>query len=170
MSDKSLYERLGGYDVVVVAVDEILPRLMKDSQLERFWQNRGADGVARERQLLIDYLSSASGGPMYYTGRNMKLSHEGMGISESDWSIFISHVADALDHLSVSDPERGDVLGFIESLKGNIVEVPERKPLQSAKRALFVMMSAYRGQSGSQSRGVTSSDSDPCCVKTQSMI
>jgi len=24
MSDKSLYERLGGYDVVVVAVDEIL--------------------------------------------------------------------------------------------------------------------------------------------------
>ena len=36
MSDKSLYERLGGYDVVVVAVDEILPRLMKDSQLERF--------------------------------------------------------------------------------------------------------------------------------------
>ena len=49
MSDKSLYERLGGYDVVVVAVDEILPRLMKDSQLERFWQNRGADRVARER-------------------------------------------------------------------------------------------------------------------------
>jgi hemoglobin len=131
MSDKSLYERLGGYDVVVVAVDEILPRLMKDSQLERFWQNRGADGVARERQLLIDYLSDASGGPMYYTGRDMKLTHEGMGVSESDWSIFISHVADALDHLSVADPERGDVLGFIESLKGDIVEVSGRKPLQS---------------------------------------
>jgi hemoglobin len=131
MSDKSLYERLGGYDVVVVAVDEILPRLMKDSQLERFWQNRGADGIARERQLLIDYLSNASGGPMYYTGRDMKLTHEGMGVSESDWSIFTSHVADALDHLSVADPERGDVLGFIESLKGDIVEVPGRKPLQS---------------------------------------
>ena len=31
MSDKSLYERLVGYIVVVVAVDEILPRLMNDS-------------------------------------------------------------------------------------------------------------------------------------------
>ncbi len=59
---------------------------------------------------------------MYYTGRDMKLSHEGMGISESDWSLFTNHVTAALDHLSVSDPERGDVLGFIESLKGDIVE------------------------------------------------
>ena len=122
MSDKSLYERLGGYDVIVVAVDEILPRLMNDSQLGRFWQNRGSDGLARERQLLIDYLCNAAGGPMYYTGRDMKLSHVGMGISESDWSLFTGHVAAALDHLSVGDPERGDVLGFVESLKGDIVE------------------------------------------------
>ena len=122
MGDKSLYERLGGYDVIVVAVDEILPRLMNDSQLGRFWQNRGNDGLARERQLLIDYLCDAAGGSMYYTGRDMKLSHVGMGISESDWSLFTGHVAAALDHLSVGDPERGDVLGFIESLKGDIVE------------------------------------------------
>lgn len=122
MSDKSLYERLGGYDVVVVAVDEILPRLMNDTQLGRFWQNRGRDGIARERQLLIDYLCNAAGGPMYYTGRDMKLSHVGMAISDSDWSLFTSHVAAALDHLSVGEPERGDVLGFIESLKGDIVE------------------------------------------------
>ena len=113
MSDKSLYERLGGYDVIVVAVDEILPRLMNDSQLGRFWQNRGQDGIARERQLLIDYLSSVAGGPMYYRGRDMKLAHEGMEISESDWSLFTGHVAAALDHLSVGDPEQGDVLGFI---------------------------------------------------------
>ncbi len=122
MSDKSLYERLGGYDVIVVAVDEILPRLVKDGQLGRFWQNRGRDGIARERQLLIDYLCNAAGGPMYYTGRDMKLLHEGMEISESDWSLFTGHIAASLDHLSVGEPERGELLGFIESLKGNIVE------------------------------------------------
>lgn len=122
MSDKSLYERLGGYDGVVTAVDEILPRLANDRQLGRFWQNRGADGIARERQLLIDYLCNAAGGPLYYTGRDMNLSHEGMGISESDWSAFTGHIAASLDHLSVGEPERGDVLGFMESLKGDIVE------------------------------------------------
>ena len=59
---------------------------------------------------------------MYYTGRDMKLSHVGMGISASDWSIFTSHVAATLDNLSVGEPARGDVLGFMESLKGNIVD------------------------------------------------
>ena len=91
---------------------------MSDDQLGRFWQN----SVARERHLLIDYLSSETGGPKPYRGRDMRPTHAGMGISESDWSLFTGHVAAALDHLSVSDPERGDVLGFIESLKGDIVE------------------------------------------------
>ena len=122
MSEKSLYERLGGYDGIIVAVDEILPRLAQDSQLGRFWRNRGEDGIARERQLLIDYISNAAGGPMYYTGRDMKLSHAGMAIGEDDWTRFIGHVGAALDHLSVGDPERADVLGFMESLKGDIVE------------------------------------------------
>ena len=122
MSDKSLYERLGGYDGIVGAVDDILPRLANDGQLGRFWQNRGQDGVARERQFLIDYLSNATGGPMYYTGRDMKLSHEGMEIGESDWSLFTGHMAASLDTLSVGEPERGEVLGFMESLKGDIVE------------------------------------------------
>ena len=49
MSEKSLYERLGGYDVIVVAVVEILPRLMSGAQLGRFWQNRGRDGVLRHQ-------------------------------------------------------------------------------------------------------------------------
>ena len=122
MSDKSLYERLGGFDGIVGAVDDLLPRLVNDGQLGRFWQNRGQDGIARERQLLIDFLSNASGGPMYYTGRDMKLTHEGMGISGSDWSILRGRIADALDNISVGKPERSDVLGFIESLKSEIVE------------------------------------------------
>ncbi len=122
MGEKSLYERLGGYDGIAGVVDDILPRLANDGQLGRFWQHRGNDGIARERQLLIDFLSNASGGPMYYTGRDMKLLHEGMKISESDWSLFTGHIGAALDNLSVGEPERGDVLGFIESLKGDIVE------------------------------------------------
>jgi len=123
MSEKTLYERLGGYDGIVGAVDEILPRLAGDAQLGRFWQNRGSDGIARERQLLIDFLANASGGPMYYTGRDMKVSHVGMGISESDWGLFTGHIAAALEHLGAGDGERSDVLGFIESLKAEIVEV-----------------------------------------------
>jgi hemoglobin len=38
--------------------------------------------------LLIDFLCASAGGPLYYTGRDMKTSHKGMKISEGDWSAF----------------------------------------------------------------------------------
>ena len=50
---KSLYQRLGGYDAIAAVADDLLPRLMNDQLLGRFWQNRAADSIAREKQLLI---------------------------------------------------------------------------------------------------------------------
>ncbi|MCW9054094.1 MAG: group 1 truncated hemoglobin [Motiliproteus sp.] len=123
MSEQSLYQRLGGYDAIAAVCNDLLPRLENDSQLGRFWQHRGIDGINREKQLLIDYLCYSAGGPMVYTGREMKQSHEGMGISESDWQIFLGHLNDTLDKFSLPDQERSDVLGFIDSTKANIVGV-----------------------------------------------
>ena len=37
----SLYERLGGYDAVSAVASNLLPRLMSDKQLGRFWSQRG---------------------------------------------------------------------------------------------------------------------------------
>jgi len=123
MSDKTLYERLGGYDAISAVANNLLPRLQGDSRLRRFWDHRGADGLAREKQLLVDFLCSSAGGPMYYTGRDMKTSHQGMQIDESDWSAFIEHVGATLDAFEVPGPERDDVVAFIQSTKPDIVEV-----------------------------------------------
>lgn len=123
MNQKSLYERLGGYDGITAFVNNLLPRLQADTQLGRFWKNRGDDGVEREKQLLIDYLCSSAGGPMYYTGRDMKISHKGMRISETDWSIFFEHAGAAMQALNVPQQERDEVVAFVSSLKGDIVEV-----------------------------------------------
>jgi hemoglobin len=120
---KSLYTRLGGYDAVNAVVEDLLPRLVNDSQLGRFWQNRGTDGMHREKQLLIDFLCASAGGPLYYTGRDMALSHKGMKISGSDWAAFIRHVNATLDAFQVPQQERGEVVAFIESTKPDIVEV-----------------------------------------------
>ena len=122
MTEKTLYERLGGYDAISAVVNDLLPRLMSDSQLGRFWQNRGEDGIKREEQLLIDFLCSSAGGPLLYTGRDNKTSHKGMGISESDWEIFIGHINATLDNFQLPQQERNDVIEFIESTKTDIVE------------------------------------------------
>lgn len=118
----SLYKRLGGYDAIAAVADDLVGRLMADDRLGRFWKNRGLDGVRREKQLLIDYLCGCAGGPLYYTGRDMKTSHKGMGIDEGDWQAFIGHVEATLATFEVPAAERGEVLAFVGSLKGDIVE------------------------------------------------
>jgi hemoglobin len=118
----TLYARLGGYDAVAAVADDLLSRLTGDAQLARFWQNRGEDGVRREKQLLIDFLCSSAGGPLLYVGRDMKSSHRGMGIDESDWRIFRGHLEATLDHFAVPPAERADVLAFIDSTKDDIVD------------------------------------------------
>ena len=98
MSDatKTLYERLGGYDAIAAVANDLLPRLRSDPQLGRFWAHRGEDGIMREKQLLIDFLCTSAGGPMYYRGRDMTLVHKGMRISEGDWKMFLGHAAATL--------------------------------------------------------------------------
>jgi hemoglobin len=122
MSEKSLYERLGGYDAIFAVTNDLLDRMEKDPQLGRFWQHRSEDGVKRERQLIVDFLCASSGGPLYYKGRDMKLSHKGMRISESDWTIFLNHADATLKAFNVPQAEYEEVVAFVQSTKADIVE------------------------------------------------
>jgi hemoglobin len=123
MSDKkTLYERLGGYDAVTAVANDLLPRLRADPQLGRFWAHRGEDGVNSEKQLLIDFLCTSAGGPMYYRGRDMALCHRGMRISESDWSVFLGHAVATLATFQVPEAEQREVVAFVQGLKKDIVE------------------------------------------------
>jgi hemoglobin len=119
---RSLYHRLGGYDAIAEMADDLLPRLMNDARLARFWANRGADGLRREKQLLVNFLCASAGGPMYYTGRDMKTAHQGMGIGPLDWDSFVDHLVVTLEHCDVGPRERDEVLSFIDSTRDEIVE------------------------------------------------
>jgi hemoglobin len=122
MSEATLYQRLGGYDAIAAVCADLLPRLQADSQLGRFWQHRGEDGIKREYQLLVDFICNAAGGPMYYTGRDMVLTHKGMRISSSDWDIFMRNLGLTLDKFALPAAERTDVVAFIESTRADMVE------------------------------------------------
>ncbi len=117
----SLYTRLGGYDAIVMFATKLIDQAQQDDILGRFWENRGADRNARDLQMLIDYLVNQTGGQMYYTGRDMALAHQGMGINETDWVRFIEIVISVAGALGVGETEGGEVMAFLDSLKADIV-------------------------------------------------
>ena len=123
-TEKSLYARLGGYDAIAAATDDLLGRLTSDPQIGVYWKGHSKDSMKRDRQLVVDFLCAALGGPVIYRGRDMKTSHEGLGISESDWQVFVQHTVATLDKFGVQGKEREEFLAAAASLKGEIVERP----------------------------------------------
>ena len=118
---KSLYQRLGGYDALAAVTDDFIGRLATDPLEKRFFVGHNKEGLTRIRQHVIDFLCVATGGPCAYTGQDMKTAHTGLGITEDDWNAAVKDLVATLDKFHVPDQEKKEVLGAISGLKGDIV-------------------------------------------------
>ena len=121
-SGNSLYKRLGGYDALAAVTDDFIGRLATDKKLSRFFVGLSENSKIRIRQLVLDQLCEATGGPCKYIGRDMKSAHKGMGITDDDWEIGVKHLVATLDKFNVPKKEKDEVLGAISGLKGDIVD------------------------------------------------
>ncbi len=84
-AEKSLYERLGGYDAIAAFVTDYINRIRADPQFTRLSTSRGTDKKRRDLQLNIDYICKITGGSnYYYMGRDMKTTHAGLGINMAE--------------------------------------------------------------------------------------
>ncbi|HKW81239.1 MAG TPA: group 1 truncated hemoglobin [Casimicrobiaceae bacterium] len=120
----TLYKRLGGYDALAAVTDDFLGRLATDPQFGRFFVGHSADSIKRIRQLIVDQLCAATGGPCVYIGRDMKTAHAGLGITQKDWDASVVLLVASLDKFSVPPKEKDEVLGAVGGLKKDIVEKP----------------------------------------------
>jgi hemoglobin len=82
--------------------------------------------MRKDNQLVLEFLCMAFGGPSAYLGRDMKTSHEGLGITDDEWDIFARHTVAALDKLGIPEQEKSEFLAAAASLKPDIVELPRR--------------------------------------------
>lgn len=119
---KTLYQRLGGYDAIAAVVDDFVARLVTDKQFGRFFAGHSTDSKKRIRQHILDQFCAAAGGPCVYTGRTMKASHAGLGITEAEWEAAAGHLVASLDKFKVPEAEKKDLLAFVATQKNDIVE------------------------------------------------
>ena len=121
-SAESLYKRLGGYDALAAVTDDFIVRLVTDKSLGRFFGGASDDSKKRIRQLVVDQLCAATGGPCVYIGRSMKTVHTGLGITEEDWNVAVKHLTDSLNKFKVPKPEQDEFFKIVGTLKADIVE------------------------------------------------
>lgn len=118
----SLYKRLGGYDAIAAVTDDFIGKLVTDKKLGRFFTGASEDSKKRIRQLVVDQLCAATGGPCIYIGRDMKTSHRGLAITNDDWNIAVKHLVDTLNKFKVPQKEQQELAAALDGLKADIVE------------------------------------------------
>ena len=121
-ADETLYKRLGGYDAIAAVTDSFLGKMVADPALKPFFDGHSKDSLTRIRQLVVDQLCAATGGPCKYTGRDMKTVHTGLGISEAHWNTAVKYLVATLDEFKVPAKEKEELLAIASSLKKDIVE------------------------------------------------
>ncbi|WP_336362382.1 group I truncated hemoglobin [Halalkalicoccus salilacus] len=118
MSEEPLYERLGGEDSIEAVVDRFYEHVMADDLVNGYFED-----VDMQRQIAhqTQFISSVTGGPVEYTGEDMRAAHEGMGITEEEFDAIARHLDTALAEFDVPEKDREDVLDEIASYEDAIV-------------------------------------------------
>jgi hemoglobin len=117
---QSLYDRLGGKDAIVAVVDDFVARCAGDDRINAKF---GRTDIPRLKVMLVSQVCEATGGPCTYTGRDMKETHAGMGVTKGEFDSLVEDLVATLEGLSVPKPEQEELLGLLAPMQGDIVEV-----------------------------------------------
>lgn len=121
--DASLYSRLGGKKGITTVVNDFVGFVANDGRINKFFADTASNPkrLASFKGKLVDQICQASGGPCKYTGKDMKAAHKGMNISDADFNALVEDLVKSLDKNHVGETEKGQLLGALGPMKGDIV-------------------------------------------------
>ena len=125
---KSLYERLGGYDAISAVVDVFLTKVWDDPVVGRYFIGMGTDTRNQLRQKNKNLLCFNTGGPCKKINRSLNVVHEGLNITDKEFDIVANHLSDTLKEFKVPEMEYGQVMTKVGGLRPYVVEKMIQKP------------------------------------------
>ena len=125
-TEKSLYERLGGYDAVSAVVDDFAEKLFNDPVVGARFFGMSTDSREGFRQKNKNLVCRVTGGPCKIISRSASTTHTGLGIKASEFTIVAGHLIDTLRKFNVPEKEHEELMDIIGSLRPDIVEIEDQ--------------------------------------------
>jgi hemoglobin len=116
----SLYERLGGLAAINTVVDGFVARCAGDDRINSKFQR---SDIPRLKKMLVDQVCEATGGPCTYSGRDMKETHDGMGVTAGEFDALVEDLVSTLDEAGVPKADQDELLGLLAPMRADIVEI-----------------------------------------------
>jgi hemoglobin len=120
----TLYDQLGKKKGITKVVNDFITKVGGDDRINHFFKDDIADSkrMAKLKKNIVNQICQASGGPCKYTGKDMKTTHQGMGITDADFNAFVEDLKATLDADNVSQDAQNQLLGVLGPMKSDIVE------------------------------------------------
>ena len=119
---QTLYQRLGGYDGVTAYVALVFPRVAQHADLKHLFRGHGKDSQQRQFQLVVELICQRTGGPCGYVGRAMPPVHDGLGITEAQWTTFMTIVREGMNERGYPVPVRDEFLVVWRAFHDDVVQ------------------------------------------------
>lgn len=99
--EASLYHRLGGRKAIDTAVEAFYVKILADDRIKHYFEDISMN---KQRRRQKEFLSAAMGGPIPYTGKDLRRAHEDLpGLGDVHFNAVAEHLKSTLEDLKV-DP------------------------------------------------------------------
>ena len=135
MTEKSLYDRLGGVNAIAMVVDRFSDAIVANQKLNvnpnlKEWNAKSElEGLKFMRTL---WICQAAGGPFKYTGKDMHEAHKDLHITPAEFDEVGLEIGRALDHFGVPAREKGELLAAVIAHKAEVANSSQAPAVPAA--------------------------------------
>lgn len=122
--ENSLYHKLGGQAAISAAVDAFYVKVLKDERVKHFFDDVSMPKQHRKQK---EFLCAALGGPLPWTGKDMRKAHEGMGLTEVHFNAIAENLIATLQDLKISQDLIDQVIAVVATTKDDVLGRPKQK-------------------------------------------
>jgi hemoglobin len=115
---RPLFDRLGGEGAITAVVEDFVANCAADARINAFFVNTD---IPHLKKMLVEQICAATGGPCTYTGKDMVTVHTGMHITDAQFDALVEDLVKSLDKYKVPAQEKGELLGALGGMRGDIV-------------------------------------------------
>ena len=114
----SVYEAIGGAASVDKAVDIFYRKVLADERISYFFE---AVDMKLQRAKQKSFLTMAFGGPISYTGKDMREAHAGMNLTEEHFSAVTEALIATLEDLNVTQQHIDSITVIAMNVKDDVL-------------------------------------------------
>ncbi|MDB6136352.1 MAG: Cyanoglobin like protein [Verrucomicrobiales bacterium] len=115
----SLYQKLGGKAAMNAAIDLFYVKVLADDRINGFFEDINMN---KQRRKQNEFLSAAFGGPLPWTGKNLREAHENIpGLSEVHFNAVAEHLQKTLEELKIKKELIDQVMAIAASTKDQVL-------------------------------------------------